>query len=405
VLIEGLGGGAPSWSSMHSNYSKLILMHVIASVADEASGPSYSVPRLCEALGADGHCVRLLTVGARAGAEREGYRHDVFQQDWAKVPLLSRLCASRALEAALFSAGGEVEVLHGHGLWLMPNVYPARAARYASTPLIMSPRGMLGEAALKFSRPKKALFWAALQRSAVAAASCLHATSEQEYRDIRSFGLRQPVAIVPNGIDVPRSASAPKAMNGLRTVLYLGRLHPKKGVDQLINAWARLESKYPDWQLKIVGPSDSSYAGMLQRLIESSGLSRVHLVGALYGTDKIRAYEKAHLFVLPTFHENFAMTVAEALAFGTPVISTKGAPWAGLETHGCGWWIDHGVDSLASALNHAMKLDLDRLAKMGQSGRDWMRREFSWDSIAQAMVSVYGGLARCGEWPSCVITD
>jgi glycosyltransferase involved in cell wall biosynthesis len=319
--------------------------------------------------------------------------------------MLSLLRASRALYSSLVSVGREADVIHSHGLWLMPNIYPAWAARRTGRPLIVSPRGMLGKAALRFSRFRKRAFWFALQASALRRTSCLHATSYKEYRDFRAAGLRQPVAVIPNGIDIPVQSPGAKRTTDLRTVLFLGRLHPKKGLDQLIAAWARLEAKYADWQLDIVGPQDGDYANTLQRMIRVNALSRARLVGPLYGDEKGRAYEAADLFVLPTLDDNFAMTVAEALAHGTPVISTKGAPWQGLDAHGCGWWIDHGIDALASALDQAMRLDRECLADLGQAGRDWMQRDFSWDAIARTMVSVYRWLAGHGEPPSCVIMD
>ena len=113
------------------------------------------------------------------------------------------------------------------------------------------------------------------------------------------------------------------------------------------------------------------------------GLTRVSVEGPIYGDAKTAAYREADLFVLPTLNENFGLTVAEALAAGTPAISTKGAPWSGLESEGCGWWIDHGVEPLAAALAHAMALPREALKAMGDKGREWMARDFSWDRVAQ----------------------
>ncbi len=381
------------------------VVHVIDSIAEEASGPSYSVPRLCEALAADGNRVRLLSLGEPGTEDARSYRQERFRPDWTGVPVLQRLRGSRALCAALTAMAGEADVIHAHGLWLMSNIYPAWAARRSATPLIVSPRGMLGAAALQFSRWRKRAFWLALQGSALRTAACLHATSEAELADIRAAGLCQPVAVIPNGIDVPPHAGIKPAPQGMRTVLFLGRIHPKKGIDTLLAAWAAIEARHPDWRLDIVGPLDGDYAPTLERIIADRKLARARLSGPLYGADKFRAYAEADLFVLPTLNENFAMTVAEALAQGTPVISTKGAPWQGLEAHGCGWWIDHGVEPLASTLDRAMSTDRARLADMGEAGREWMQRDFSWGAIAQTMMSVYRWLAGREARPSCVIAE
>lgn len=127
--------------------------------------------------------------------------------------------------------------------------------------------------------------------------------------------------------------------------------------------------------------------------------------GPIPGDAKTTAYREADLFVLPTLNENFALTVAEALAAGTPVISTKGAPWSGLQREGCGWWIDHGVEPLAAAMAHAMALPRETLKTMGNKGRAWMARDFSWDRIARDMLDVYLWLARGGEPPLTIRFD
>jgi glycosyltransferase involved in cell wall biosynthesis len=376
--------------------------HVIDSVADEASGPSYSVPGLCEALARHGDEVRLFTISDKiTGAAR--YRHEQFDQDWKTVPVLRKVRASRALYEALDRFAADLNVFHTHGLWLMANIYPAWVAQHYKLPFIVSPRGMLGQGALRFSRFRKLAFWYALQGSALRSATCFHATSEQEYRDVRAAGLHQPVAIVPNGIDLPSEGAIVKAADGPRTLLFLGRIHPKKGIDTLIEAWSKLEDKFPDWRLKIVGPlANNDYAKKLQRMIDGEGLARAKFAGPLYGASKSEAYATAALFILPTLDDNFAMTVAEALAHGTPVISTKGAPWQNLETNGCGWWIDHGVSALVSVLDLAMSIDRQRLAEMGQAGRVWMERDFSWNSVARSMDSVYRWLTGSGEQPPCI---
>jgi glycosyltransferase involved in cell wall biosynthesis len=379
-------------------------IHVVDSISDEAAGPSYSVPRLCGAISAQGDTVRLLTVGDSPSSFR-GYWHEAYPADFCNFPGLNRLRFSRALNSALASLANTASIIHVHGLWRMSNVYPASAATRAGSHLVLSPRGMLGEPALRFSAYQKQLFWTLVQGNAARAAACLHATSRQEYEDIRAFGLRAPVAIIPNGVDVLPAASKEPLQEEHRTLLYVGRLHPKKGLDRLLDAWKLIRAHHPNWRLVIVGPVDSKYARMLKARIADDIISRIHFAGPLYGEDKMRAYRRADLFVLPTLNENFAMTVAEALAQGTPVISTKGAPWAELVTNGCGWWVDHGTEPLAVALDEAMKLSRTQLASMGEAGRAWMRRDFDWSSVAASMRSVYHWLGGRSERPSCVVMD
>jgi glycosyltransferase involved in cell wall biosynthesis len=185
-------------------------------------------------------------------------------------------------------------------------------------------------------------------------------------------------------------------------VLSLGRIHPKKGLVGLVRAWSRIEARLPGWRLKIVGPSEAGHENELRALVTTLRLTRVSIEGPIYGDAKIAACRDAEIFVLSTLNENFALTVAEALAAGTPVISTKGAPWSGLEREGCGWWIDQGVEPLSAALAHAMALPRETLQAMGDKGREWMARDFSWDRIAHDMLDVYLWLARGTDPPASI---
>jgi glycosyltransferase involved in cell wall biosynthesis len=171
--------------------------------------------------------------------------------------------------------------------------------------------------------------------------------------------------------------------------LHLGRLHPKKGIDRLLHAWASVEPRHPDWSLQIVGPSESGHGEALAAQSAALSLRRVEFCDPLFGAGKDIAYRNADLFVLPTLDENFGMVVAESLANGTPVICTKGAPWAALDAERCGWWIEHGVAPMAAMLEAAMNLPRLELDEMGARGHRWMEKEFSWERVADDMETVY----------------
>jgi len=382
-------------------------LHVVAGLDAAHGGPSYSVPKLCRSLAEIGADIDLYSVKGRdhrSNGEISGsYRERQFDWDYERVPILRALRCSSGLTTALRAAARRAEIIHDHGIWLLPNVQAGWVAARAQKPLIVSPRGMLAPKALAFSSTKKRIFWQLVQGPAIRDAACFHATSEQEYEEIRAFGLSNPVAVIPNAIDllIPRPHAKGPA-DRERTVLSLGRLHPKKGVDHLIRSWAKVEGRFPDWRLRIVGPAEHSYDRVLRRLVSSLDLSRVSIEGPLYGKLKAAAYCAADVFVLPTLNENFGIAVAEALAAGTPVISTRGAPWAGLESERCGWWIDDGVGPLATALANAMAMSPEALRTMGAHGRNWMVRDFSWDRVAGEMLNVYWWLARGAKPPSTV---
>lgn len=376
-------------------------IHVLTSIEREASGPTYSVRRLAEAQAALGLDVAVYSLAERTQEQtRNGVVYRSYARSGDNIPGIARLEASRTLAKALDAAAAQGSLLHAHGLWRMPNVYPGRAARRHNVPLVLSPRGMLGAAALDYSAMQKRLFWHIAQSGAVAPVRCYHATSQAELEDIRKFGLTAPVGILPNGIDLPDlNGSVLRA----KQVLHLGRIHPKKGIDRLLYAWARVAEEHSDWQLRIVGPSERGHVDELQRLVGRLGLgSCICFDGPLYGAEKQAAYRQASLFVLATRHENFGMVVAEALANSTPVICTTGAPWDGLLREGCGWWVDQSPEAIATALLDGMTRTPGQLAEMGSRGRDWMRRDFGWDGVAKKMLEVYRWVTLGGEVPECV---
>ncbi len=379
-------------------------IHVIAGLGVQNGGPSYSVPRLAKALSAQGCTTALYTV-AEATGERTDARALAFPQAWAATPWMSLLRSSPALASALARRVDNVDIIHNHGLWLMPNVYAGRLAAKARKPLIVSPRGMLAPEALRFSVRKKQLFWSLFQERAVAHAAAWHATSAEEAQDIRAFGVGAPIAIIPNGIDLASTIADHADARPRRTVLFLSRIHPKKGLLNLISAWSRMAAQRPSWQLVIAGPDENDHRAELEAQVVKGGLCSVKFHDAVYKEDKAQLLASADLFVLPTMNENFGLVVAEALAAGVPAIVTKGAPWSGLKIEDCGWWIDQGVEPLTAALLEATAIAPLVRQKMGARGRAWMARDFGWDGIAARMAEVYAWCLGEGDRPDCVVMD
>lgn len=381
------------------------LVYTIPAVSNEAQGPSYSVPRLARALADLGHEVDLMSVGEEAFVVRKEYRHSGYRHDFAHVPLLRSLVFSRGFRDELRTRAKTHDLIHNHSIWLMPNVYPAWAARAADKPLVVSPRGTFSPVALAISSLKKKAFWVLAQGPAVRQATLLHATSEDEYRDIRARGLKQPVAVVPNGVDIP--AARPHLREGAnrRTLLYLGRLHPIKGIENLIKAWTRVAPRHGDWDLRLVGPGDAAYVASLKALAETLGAPNITFAEPCYGEAKNDEYAAAELYILPSFSENFGMSVAEALANGTPAIVTHGTPWSGVRERNCGWWVPADEAGIEAALDEAMALDRARLSQMGASARAWMQESYSWNGIARQMDEVYRWILHGGATPASVRVD
>lgn len=379
---------------------RLQIIHVVPAITEEASGPSYSVVRLCEALLALCQEVTLVALDWAPMHSSLSFLRN-FPLSWGP----RRLGRSPEMKRWLIQlmASGTVDVIHNHSLWMMPNVYCGQAAYRTNVPLVVSPRGTLSEWAMQSGSSVKKIFWPLIQRPALVPAACFHATAASEYDEIRRMGFGQPVAIIPNGIDI--RDFIPKTSGKFRTLLYLGRIHPKKGLDLLLRAWRVLQDRYPEWNLRIVGPDNGGYLEQLQRLAAELSLERIQFSGPLFGKHKLKAYSQADLFVLPTYSENFGIAVAEALAAGTAAIVTKGAPWAGLEQRRAGWWIDIGVDALVACLENALSHPAESLAAMGWRGRCWMEAEYSWAQIGQQMAQTYGWLLRGGDKPQWVVED
>ena len=372
------------------------LLHVVSHLDEEAAGPTQSVMRLCESLAVAGNDVDLHTM---AGGRQPQGVHLHVHREWRLPP---RFGFSPRLWSILAQAAKDSDIVHNHSLWSFPNM----AAGMACPPdkiLVTSPRGTLAPAARQRSRWRKWIF-TPLQRSAIERATCLHATSAMELQDIRAAGLHQPVIVLPNGIDVPPFEPVVDRLDE-RRLLFLGRIHPIKGLEMLLEAWRVLQSRHPDWELMIAGKGDEVYVATLKAMAADLHLARVEFRGATYGDAKHRLFRSAEIFVLPTHTENFGMAVAEALARGIPVLTTRGAPWEGLATSRSGWWIERDLDLMIATLDTAMQKSSDELSLMGRNGREWMIRDFGWPSIAAAMTASYRWLLLGGEMPTCVYLD
>ncbi len=386
--------------------STLRVVQTVPAIAIEASGPSYSVPALCRALARHNVRVELHVIdyGAIPPHVAEGFHLEVHPASHVARALLF----SASLKKALARVAVYSDILHNHSLWSMPNVYPGAASRLTDCRLVTSPRGTLSPVALRRSRWKKRLMWALCQKRAIHDSALFHATSTRELEDIRTAGLRAPVAVIPNGVDIPDECLPEvdqEAGRYRRRLLYFGRIHPIKGIPNLIQAWTNVQADHPDWELYIVGPDSGGHLSQLKELAVDLGTQRLIFEGPVYGENKSKLYQKAELYVLPSSTENFGITVAEALAHGVPVVVTKHGPWSAVEDHRCGWSVDFGSAPLVGALQDALACDPEELRTMGERGRDWMRRSFSWDGIATAMTETYTWLLGGGSPPVWVETD
>lgn len=269
-------------------------------------------------------------------------------------------------------------------------MYARQAAVRHGTTLIISPRGTVVDWSLNQKWLRKRLGWHLWEKENFRSASLFHATCDEEAESIRRMGIQTPVAVIPNGVAYPVAGPRPSG-HGPRRMLFLSRLHPKKGLDLLVDAWGALWSRFPDWVLDLAGPDEDGYGAAMQQRADRLGIpvDRIRFLGPQYGDAKWDLYRQAELFVLPSHSENFGNVIAEALSQGVPVITTHGTPWAELQHRNCGWWIEVGTSPLQQALAQALALPAEKLASMGGRGRDLVQQQFEWRTVAEAFTHCY----------------
>lgn len=391
----------------------LRVCQVINCINEHVGGPSLSVPSLAATLSLYGIESHLCTMDNYWSGQQVRVEGVHFHSQRSQLPARYLRGLQPSFSRALKDlAASGLDIIHNHGLWMFTNVYARQVANQHQLPLVISPRGMLEAWSMRYSWYKKWLAWHLYEQKNLASATVFHATSDIEAESIRALGFKQPIALIPNGVSVvdpeqvaPRDVLEQKfpELADKRWLLCLCRLHPKKGLDQLLRVWKTLASNYPDWHLIIAGPDVIGYLETLHSLTAELELQhRVTYTGMVSGDLKTAALGHAELFVLPTHSENFGIAIAEALMYGIPVITTTGTPWQDLQRHQCGWWIEKREPTLTAALIEGLELSLQDRQAMGQRGVALVKDKYSWQAVGEQMAAVYRWIHQGGEPPSYV---
>lgn len=302
-------------------------------------------------------------------------------------------------------------IFHDNGIWLPSNNTICNFAIKNKVKLLISPHGMLEPWSLKYKKLKKSLAWNIYQKRNLRSADIIHACSEMEAENILKLNLKKPIAIIPNGIDqqIKNYIVNQVFYNGekkdnyfFKNLLYIGRIHPKKGLINLLLATKDLLIR-ENWRLTIAGFPELNHDIILNDFVKKNNLEDyVKILDPVSGKDLFDLYQSATYFILPSFSENFGLVVAEALNFGIPVIATKGTPWEILEKTNSGWWVQPKVQEIKKAINNAILLKESEYLIMSENAKK-LSENYNWEDISKRFLNLYIWMLGEGTKPDFVI--
>ena len=321
-------------------------------------------------------------------------------------------------------------LVHTHGIWLYPSMAARRYSLQTGAPTMISAHGMLDPWAVNHSRWKKAIAYFLFEQAHLENVTCLRALCESEAQSIRALGLKRPVAIIPNGIDLPEKMPAGPAPwygrvgKGRKILLYLGRIHPKKGLPELIRAWATLSKEMPtlqsEWLLAISGWDQGGHENELKEICQQEGISwddlrspesaqssgiGVLFTGPQFNDAKAAAYYHSDAFVLPSFSEGLPMVVLEAWAYNLPVLITPECNLPEGYANGAAIQIATHASAIVNGLRQLFEMSEAERNLMAANGQELILRKFNWRSIAREMKTVYEWMLGGGPAPECLIDN
>jgi glycosyltransferase involved in cell wall biosynthesis len=297
----------------------------------------------------------------------------------------------------------ETNIVHINCCWTPWCSLTQKWAQQLGYKVVLTPHGMLEPWIMQrhhWTRKMPAL--CLYQKNAVQKANYLHATAESEKNNLFRLGYNSRICVIPNGIEI-ENITIKSNWAKTKTILYLSRIHPKKGIELLVDAVAQIKDFLKGYKFIIAGEGDTRYIQLLKNRIQERNVTAFFdFVGGIYGEKKWELLQNADLFILPTYSENFGIVVAEALASGTPVITSTGTPWQELNTHHCGWWIDNDVNTIAKTLKEAISLSEEEYRQMGIRGRELIKNNYSIEIISQKMLQLYQWILKQGDKPEFV---
>ncbi|GJQ29080.1 MAG: glycosyl transferase [Phycisphaerae bacterium] len=382
------------------------ILQVTDTLSAKGGGPPMVITRLAAAQAALGHNVTLYCYQTPPG-DAESPTDDrraqgrLHQARLVRGGRLERVLPRGAMRDLSRVVSG-YDVVHLHGVWYPICLAAARAAQAAGVPYVLAPHGMLDPWALSEKALKKKVFLALAYRAMVNRASLIHALSDYEAQSIGALGYRPPVATIPNGVFLDEIDPLPlpgayfaahPELRGEPFVVFLSRLHPVKGLDILVEAFAIVVRRVPGARLVVIGPDWGAEADLRARARTLGVADRVHLVGPAYGKEKFAAMVDAACFCLPSKHEAFSVAIVEALAAGCPVVISEQCHFPQVQSEGAGLCVVRTPEAVAEALTHLLAEPTAR-GMMGCAGRRLVEARYTWERVAELSIRHYEQVVR-----------
>lgn len=383
--------------------------HVVPSLDPSHGGPPVVASRLAAAQTALGHAVSIVsydTPGERVAIERS--MRDIPGADRLRlIPLpppqgrLASVFTPTHLVREIEDAIGSAAIVHLHGVWESIIRLAAKSARQLNIPYVVAPHGMLDPWSLSQKALKKKIALAMGYRTLLNHAAFLHVLNADERTLLAPLGLRPRQEVIPNGIfldeidGTPLTSSTPStdlnasAASANPSVLFLSRLHYKKGLDYLADAFARLHAQQPDWRLVVAGPDGGERTAFEQRIGSLNLNGSVRVVGPVYGGDKFALLRSAALFCLPSRQEGFSVAILEAMACRLPVVVSENCHFPEITAAGAGRVVPLQTDAIAAALIDVATASPEQRRQMGEAGRRLVEQRFTWEKVAARSIEAY----------------
>lgn len=389
------------------------IIFVVGGFHTGASGVARIVAAQANALGRGGSPVDVYTVVCRGQELADDLVAEPTRCIGAEGQSMFRLARSPKLKQMLRNVMHEVDIVHCQSLWMLPTAYASDAAYHGGQPVIFTAHGFLEPWALQHSGWKKAIVARLFQDRNLRRAACIHVNSERELESVRQYGLINPVAIIPNGVDAHEFETLPArevaeraypALRGKKVALFMSRLHRKKGVEHLLRAWANVTCEYEEWHLVIAGPDDG-YEKLARSYVEEKRLgSTVTFTGHVEGQARLALLAAAELFVLPSFSEGFSMAILEAMACALPVAITHECNFPEVEKAGVGVIGEPSAKGAEEGLRELMGMEQSEREKMGKSAKAFVSENYTWDNVAIQLTELYRWVKGDGARPASVHT-